>query len=316
MGVSNPQVVDLNNDGIKDLIHGGGNGPASLYYGKSDGTFESQGAVQVTGKDLNPAYYTFFEVTDWNEDGLWDLIAFGTFPRTPGYKEIYALYLNEGTKDQYLFNAETLIDCPDRLPATRNCPAIVDFDYDGKKDFLNGTSEGRGIEFFKNKGTNKAPVVAWDDKLVLENDGGDTWTEVGMEAKIDVADLNGDGKWDIIVGGAGGNKPKPEPYVYISYGYGGGSITAVEKQYALASNDFAKNITVGSVKGEYCVKNSSGKDVTISMYNVKGALVLSERSLRVNHSISLGHLSGNNVYILQMTAGGQTANRRIITNAR
>ncbi len=305
--------MDLNNDGIRDVIHGSGGGPCQLYYGNSDGTFKDMGPIQVNGDKLHLYYYSFYEVTDWNEDGLWDLIGFGA------KEDTYTLYINEGTKEQYLFNKELKtkeeggIGFPD-LPSTRNCPSIVDFDYDGKKDLLNGISSGGYVEFYKNQGTNSSPSFNYDDKVIVTNDGGNTWTEKGLEAKIDVVDLNGDGRWDIIAGGCGGGKPATEQFLYISYGYGDGQVSNQNIKTATLNHNIAKQVIVTRIKGEYKISNTNEKSVNISLFNMRGISVISNLSLRAKESITISDLGGQSFYVLNISSSnGETFSKKIIT---
>lgn len=298
--------MDLNNDGIKDVIHGGGGGPCQLYYGNSHGTVKKMGPLQVGGKDLHLYYYSFYEVTDWNEDGLWDLIAFGAKEQT------ITLYINEGTKEQYLFNSELVtkseggVGFPELSP-TRVCPVVVDFDYDGKKDLLLGNSNGGGLKFYKNVGSNSSPEFDYSSGITVTNDAGEHWTDSKLEVKVDIADLNGDGLLDIIVGGAGGGKPTTEQYLYISYGYGE---TANNNQVSFINND--NNISIKRAKSGYTISNISGNNVTFSVFNMKGTTINSNVKLDAKKSITLNNLNGGIFYLVKFKSSSQKITRKIM----
>ncbi len=125
---------------------------------------------------------------DWNEDGKKDII----FGSDSG--RVY-VYLNKGT------NHEPVFDAPKPLPnvkiARDSHPYIADWNSDGKKDFIIGSSTGE-ISVFINKETNQQPF--FDEEIKL-NGGG---LDVGFSSSPAIVDWNGDGKKDLIVGNRSG----------------------------------------------------------------------------------------------------------------
>ncbi|MCK5034358.1 MAG: T9SS type A sorting domain-containing protein [Candidatus Sabulitectum sp.] len=72
-----PQVYDMNGDGKKDLIMG--ENDAQIYYYENTGTdaapvFSGYEAIQSNGSPLDLYYGTRLWVSDWNEDGIPDLL--------------------------------------------------------------------------------------------------------------------------------------------------------------------------------------------------------------------------------------------------
>ena len=135
---------------------------------------------------------------DWNEDGKKDII----FGSNSG--RVY-VYLNKGDNQQPLF------DKPKPLPnvkiARDSYPYIVDWNNDGKKDFIIGSSTGE-ISVFINKGTNHQPF--FDEEIKL-NDGD---LDVGFSSSPAMVDWNGDGKKDLIVGNRSG-----KVFVFFNLGF-------------------------------------------------------------------------------------------------
>jgi hypothetical protein len=76
----------------------------------------------------------------------------------------------------------------------------VDYNHDGKKDLLVGDSEGN-IHIFLNTGADDKPVLTDKGLLLLDKEP----FKVEARAKIDTADWNNDGKFDVICGDEAGN---------------------------------------------------------------------------------------------------------------
>lgn len=139
-------------------------------------------------------------VCDWDNDGRKDLLV--------GYRyaDKVALFLNQGTDAnptfgtfQNLQSAGTDIVHPGSgcgAPA----PWVCDYDADGKKDLLVGTSEGY-LYFYKNTNTDAAPVLAAG--VLLTADG--ATISVESRATPYVHDWDEDGLNDLLCGDGNGN---------------------------------------------------------------------------------------------------------------
>jgi hypothetical protein len=85
-------------------------------------------------------------------------------------------------------------------------PCIVDWNGDGRFDLLVGSWSGE-LFLFLNEGSRGQPVFGKPIKL---NDGK---LDVGSDSSPDMADLNGDGKKDLIVG-----NEKGEVFIFLNIG--------------------------------------------------------------------------------------------------
>ena len=79
----------------------------------------------------------------------------------------------------------------------RASPCVVDWNEDGKKDLVLGKGSGE-IFLYLNEGANEQPVFGKPIKL----NGGSL--DVGSNSSPDIADWNGDGKEDLIIGNDNG----------------------------------------------------------------------------------------------------------------
>ncbi len=132
--------------------------------------------------------YTKVHASDWNGDGLLDLLI--------GYSgPCIQLLLNEGTAKEPVFNKAIAFPLSSNPPATRPNPVLFDWDRDGKRDLVVGTEWGN-VVFFANTGEDRNPRFAEGKGLEA----------VGKPIKLDcrvriaVCDWNNDGVPDLVAG--------------------------------------------------------------------------------------------------------------------
>lgn len=176
----------------------------AIYHGRRiESTPEKPVASTGTASTVDPV--------DWDGDGDYDLIV-GTIQG-----DVY-LVPNEGTRTAYAFGTGCQLQANGKSlsVASRAGPCTTDWDGDGDLDLLVGDDSG-GVTLFRNIGSATAPRLAGGTRLVEpgHNDyGPDAPKEAvrGTRAKICVADWNGDGKPDLLVGDLATQRPDlPEP---------------------------------------------------------------------------------------------------------
>ncbi len=174
------------------------------YRGKRmESTPEKPIATSGTASVIHPA--------DWDGDGDYDLIV-GDIGGT-----VY-LIPNEGTAKAYAFGKEKRLFAagqPVRVQS-RAGPCAADWDGDGDLDLLVGADDG-SVSLFRNTGSRQAPELAAAVQVVPPGEA-ERRSEVpkevrrGTRSKICVADWNGDGRLDLLVGDLATQKPdRPEP---------------------------------------------------------------------------------------------------------
>jgi hypothetical protein len=146
-------------------------------------------------------------VTDWNADGLPDLLVGGSLGKI-------LFYPNRGTKSQPRYSYARLITTADGKPLDvgwSSAPLVVDWDGDGLVDLLSG-AERNCILFYKNEGQPGAPrlvnrgfVTVGGERLALPV------TPVPKSPPgvypldyypvLDAVDWNHDGRVDLLAGG-------------------------------------------------------------------------------------------------------------------
>jgi WD40 repeat protein len=216
---------------------------------------------------------------DWNEDGKKDIISGSDRGR------VY-VYLNTGTNKEPVFDKATEIYDVEIMRFSK--PYIVDWDNDGKKDFVIGSSSGE-ISLFLNKGTNLKPRYGFETKL---NDGD---LDVGNASSPAMVDWNGDGKKDLIVGDRRGRV-----HVFLNKGTDSapsfsseGIKTSIEVPNRATpfivdwDNDGKFDVICGSSDGKVYIFINKGDSKNPKFYGKSQTLQVNNKELKLSSSTSV-----------------------------
>lgn len=209
-----PRFADFNGDEVLDLITNNYDpGHCQVFLGIGDGgfseSFEVKGSdgiavkAEPSQKEDYESFGSFFESVDWDDDGDLDLLI-GCFDGT------LKIRINEGSKRKPQFvstNQSVRAGQAELRVKAHCCPVVADWDADGLWDIISGSEDG-SVTWFRNTGTRGKPVFANGKRLIQpSNDLGGlrvvlepTDIRPGIRSQVAVADINGDGRVDLLVG--------------------------------------------------------------------------------------------------------------------
>lgn len=162
--------------------------------------------TQKVGVTTTGAIETRIDMTDWDGDGLVDIVA-------GNLRGGMAYYKNLGTATTPSYGSSKLITTADNSPIDvgwNATPLIVDFDNDGVDDIVTGGTHNR-VAWYKNIGTNTNRQFQYQG--LVKNSANQTLalpTTPNPERPsitedyypvMDMVDLDGDGAKDLIAGG-------------------------------------------------------------------------------------------------------------------
>jgi hypothetical protein len=168
------RLQDLNGDNKPDLLLAG-DGPTKIFKNNGDGTFS-----EIQGLNLAQVSFSNAAIVDMNGDNKPEILLTGFGASPP---EVIKIYRNDGN---FIF---TDVTPSNLLGAAWSSFIISDLNVDGKPDiFISGYN-------------NSVPSARMTK--IYRNDGSFSFTEITginlpSDIRTDIADLNGDGKPDIV----------------------------------------------------------------------------------------------------------------------
>lgn len=171
--------MDFDNDGTQDIISGSYD-PGDLYLFKGMGNGEYAKIEKILDENDIPLVHHPDEMTKY---------------------QAYKKEKKAGKKDSSEFVRDSEAATQWRVSSFGSWPATVDWDADGDLDMLIGTFSGQ-MFLRMNNGTRSEPKFAGE--AIQVNAAEKPLKETGHAAPV-VADWDGDGLWDLVVGSSDGS---------------------------------------------------------------------------------------------------------------
>jgi len=195
---SYPFVVDYDMDGQKDLLLGTEEGRVALFTNTesdSNPEFSDYVFLQAGERTIDVGTHAAPFIVDYNNDGTKDLLV--------GNKEgALAYFVNTGSNSKPSFASPVFLQDAqgEEIAVESNCtPFVTDWNSDNRKDLLLGSGNGTLVVYL-NEGSDGDPLFS--PPLTVEVEGSPLTVE--NCATPFVADWNGDGKRDLLVGDGDG----------------------------------------------------------------------------------------------------------------
>jgi hypothetical protein len=187
--------VDLNGDGIRDVVSGAYSpGDVHWFEGTSTTLKERRVLPEEKGNPLDmDGLMSTVHMTDWDGDGDLDMVVGSVTGKV-------FLNVNRGTKTEPRFGKRVELTADGESMGAglqKSDPFVTDWDGDGVRDLLVG-EEFAQVVFFRGRpdGTfAKGQPIIPGQKMVVP----------GYRLRIHVTDWNGDGKPDLLVGNCEGS---------------------------------------------------------------------------------------------------------------
>ncbi|MCA9124985.1 MAG: carboxypeptidase regulatory-like domain-containing protein [Planctomycetales bacterium] len=253
-----PVLVDWNNDGLEDLLVGetiGSYGKVRLYLNEGTAAQPQFGEVvylQVDGADLVvPAAGSlgvFPRVVDWNNDARKDLLLGLNDGRvqvlvnvntneTPEFQTGFYVEAGPlGTKSQIDVGSQATVE-------------MADWNADGRLDLIVGAFDGQ-IRVFLNEGSPESPD--YRNPWIVQDAMGNLSTPGGA-ASVAVADLDGDGRLDLVLGNSVGS-------LYLYRNVGSSEVPRFETGQLLKADGY--DITLDTNSSRPWIDDLDGDGVT------------------------------------------------------
>ncbi|GEM_PF-449883 len=193
-GATSPRMVDWNGDGREDIIVGDALGYINLFLRLSDGSLADMPHIEAGGVVIQVDQVSSPFITDWNEDGLFDLLIGSSLQGTG--EGTMVVYINVGSPGFPEFDKMTyVVSGPYPFNESLVKPVMADLTGDSLPEvvYANGYAE---FLYLHNTGDPGWPQFPYCDTLTSEGEP----INLSYYGSVCVLDWNIDGTPDLLIG--------------------------------------------------------------------------------------------------------------------
>jgi hypothetical protein len=300
-----PAFGDIDNDGDPDLLVGNHEGTLIYLENISDENGIKFKPPVFDYQDMNVFSYSAPLIADINRNGLPDILIGCGNNYQPSIFENYGsivYYQNQGSKGNPVFNSDPFAypNTPEfgniRLnkPFSRRADAVLSYIRDGDIDYLfAGNLEGV-IKIFKNPHTSIYATMVPSHEAYGSID-------IGSNSAPALADLDGDGYLEMLVGTSRGGFEFWKTDIKVS---GGTSTSELYERASVYPNPAQDHIYIG-------ITASIDHELPVSLYDMVGREVIRTKISGSDNKISIEQLIPG-TYLLQIRLKDKIINSKII----
>ncbi len=285
-----------------DLVVGERDGYVNFFERKDDGTLANAIRIQANNTDIKVTNNSSPVITDWNNDGLLDLLV-DSDVQDDGVR----LYINSGSSENYKYTDYSKLKYGNvDIAFKRSQIRVFDLNGDNKKDLLLGTgltAQSR-IYYFENIGTAENPILKFPTQLKTKSGKPIYPPFTQYDIVFDIEDWNGDGSPDIVMG----DYDALGIHLFLS-----DKETSLKSVSENSEKAFSMFHQVG--KSQIAFSISKKGDYFISINNLKGQTIFSKQ-INLEKGINTIELSdyhfSSSLYIVNIKEGAETYSKKIL----
>jgi len=202
------KIADLNGDGISEIVTSEAGYGSSAYLAIFTTSFDDEGMISIDQHiEFNFGTGVYSEphdiaIGDVNGDGLLDVVVSEKGNVNDDFESHTCIFINASQNQSFAFESPIIIDGEGYEAFVQ----LQDINGDGKLDILTTRETWNQVGVYLN--TSDGNSVSFENKIIISN--------VLAYGRPDFADLNGDGKIDMVTTSYDSNNNSRDVFVYLN----------------------------------------------------------------------------------------------------
>ena len=202
------KIADMNGDGISEIVTSEAGYGSSAYLAIFTTSFDDEGMISIDQHiEFNFGTGVYSEphdiaIGDVNGDGLLDVVVSEKGNVNDDFESHTCIFINASQNQSFAFESPIIIDGEGYEAFVQ----LQDINGDGKLDILTTRETWNQVGVYLN--TSNGNSVSFENKIIISN--------VLAYGRPDFADLNGDGKIDMVTTSYDSNNNSRDVFVYLN----------------------------------------------------------------------------------------------------